>query len=205
MSILEIFKKPARTAAELRKKLAEIDAEIPSMKTLCDAAEAERGRALLTLGDREIEVIEGKLARARRDLDRAVAARETLERQAAEAEEREKAERLETIRREAEDLAATTARDLRLAYAELGLRLAIILEAARRVDEKIREASQHLREGGRAEGVETVADRVALRSGVGLALDLFSTTSIAPVGGSPGWGQARIEAERIGLDVTVAQ
>jgi predicted RNA polymerase sigma factor len=114
---------------------------------------------------------------------------------------RREAARLAAIRREAESLAAQTAVDLRTVYAVLGSKIAEALEAAAEIDQKIRRANEALRESGVTDLVPSVADRVALRSEGGITLDLFGSTSLAPVSG-PGWGQARLQAERLGLVVT---
>lgn len=197
MRILDIFRKPAKTADDLRKKLAQISAQLPALETVLKAVEAERSDALLRLGDKEIERIEGRVALARRDLDRARAASETVERQLAEAEEREKVERLNDIRREAETLAKETAAGLRSVYLEAGARLVEALEAAARVDERIAEANWHLKEAGITDRIETVNELTKLKSGVGLVLSLFDATSLAPLN-SRGWGAARQQAQRIG-------
>jgi hypothetical protein len=198
MSVLDIFKKPAKTADQLRAKLAEIERQLPAFRLLVDATEKERAAGLLSLADREVEAIEARLARAKRDLDRATAATEEISRQLADAERREAAERLDDIKREAETIAASTANDVLTIYRELGGKVVQALEAAARIDEKIREANRQLREGGRTEVVETVADRVALRSAAGITLDVLASTSLAPLGHS-GWGQARRDAERLGV------
>ncbi len=117
------------------------------------------------------------------------------------ARKRRDAERLATIKREAEALARQAAIDLRAVYAELGGVVAQALEAAAAIDERIAEANRHLREGGATDLVPTVADRVAIKTGRGLTIDLFAATSLAPVAGR-GWGEARLQAERAGIDVT---
>ncbi len=110
---------------------------------------------------------------------------------------RREAARLAAIRREAESLAAQTAIDLATVYSVLGSKIVEALEVAAKVDQKIAEANRHLREGGATELVQTVADRVAVKTGRGMALDLFALTSLVPLGGA-GWGAAKTKAERLG-------
>lgn len=112
-------------------------------------------------------------------------------------EGRERVERLALIHKEAERLARQAALDVSTAYRELGSRLAFVLEAAAEIDERIAEANRQLRQGG-VSVVETVRERVAIKGERGVTLDVFASTSIVPIG-HRGWGEARREAERVGI------
>ena len=200
MNILEIFKKPAKTSDELKEKLAQINAQLPALKTLCDAAEAERGRGLLVLEDKQIEAIEARLARVRRDRDRAEAACAELQRQIAVAERKEAHDELSRRRAEAEKKAERVASRISIEYAKAAQAIASIVSEIHEVDALIVELNADLTYAGRiAEALERVEERVIPASKTGLRVGFSNTVSLPPLGGFKGVGHARDEALRFGV------
>ncbi len=200
MSILDLLRKPAETSAALREKLAEIEGQIPALRALADAADVERSRGLLTLTDREIEVIEARLARARRDLDRARAAREELDRQVAETARREADAVLGTIVSSADARAEAIARRLHRDYARHAAALVELLNEAIAADRQVIEARDALRSAGRPpDAIKLVEERAAIGTATGLRVSLVAETSLVPVANVPGYGSARLQAARLGV------
>lgn len=76
VGLLDILRRPATTAAELRTKLEALDQE--AAEAAVAAAEATRREALLSGSDKDVDKAEAALTATRRELDRLVAAREEL-------------------------------------------------------------------------------------------------------------------------------
>jgi hypothetical protein len=200
MTILDLLKRPATTAADLRSKLGEIETSLPALRTLVDAAEAERSRGLLVLGDKELETIEAKLARAKRDRDRALAAQEELARQLADAERREGDEALSRRRSEAEKRAAKVARRLSVEYVAAARSIVELLHDLHAVETEVIELNTALAHAGRGDEVVVGAEARALpASRTGVMIGLLRATSLPPCGTFEGVGPARAEAERHGI------
>lgn len=114
------------TSTELRDALAGIgDAEFA---LAVDNAEAARSDALISGDEKIVEKTETALATARRDLDRARAAKEALAAKIVEAERREAADAIEAERSEIEALANAVAKDLAKIYPRASREISSVLE-----------------------------------------------------------------------------
>lgn len=200
MSILDLLRKPATSAAELRAKLAIVEAELPALESAVVAVEAERSRSLLAADDKAIEAIEARVARARRDRDRVAAAIEELSRQVVETERREANAAIDAIVSSANARAEAVARRLHAAYAKHATALVELLTEVIAADQQVAEARDALKSAGRpADVVKLVEERVPITTNAGLEMSLIRSTSLVPIGEAPGYGAARVQAERLGL------
>lgn len=112
--MFEIFRKlsaqKAPTAADLRAALSSIDEA--ALDAAINAAEVARREALLLGDDRSVDATEARLAAARRDRDRAQAAREELLSRIDKAEKAERKAEIEAERARLDRLAKTIAADI---------------------------------------------------------------------------------------------
>lgn len=128
-------KKP--TSETLRSALAEID--IASHSKAVNDLTAERKKMLLEADDATIEKVEQRLARAVRDRDRALAAREELESRLAATEEAERREALQAARDRVEQQAADAAREIGKRYPAAAREIVSLVEAALAADRAVRD------------------------------------------------------------------
>lgn len=146
-SLLSLIREPRSSLPELRRALSEIS--IGAFESAVAQLEAERHAVLLDGTDDTILAHDAKLAAARLDRDRAIAAHSALNARIAEAQQREAAEALQAERDAVETEAAATAAALARTYpeaartiAELFTRLQAAEEAVDRVNAKLREAGR---------------------------------------------------------------
>jgi hypothetical protein len=186
VNILELLKRPAEGVENLEKKLVEIAEQLPSLRAEVARIEGERSDALLGASDKVVEAIEGRLAVARRNLDRGVAAQAEIERRLAEMRARIEAERIERLRVEAEHRAREAARMFRTTYARAGREIVEALEELAEADRQAVEANRQIGFVGRVDFVRVASDRVKLMSPGGLELGVAGEISLPPWPGSHG-------------------
>lgn len=202
--MLDILKliRPAKTdAAGLRTKIAEIDGHMVGLHGLVRHAERKRSEALLTKSDREVEALEKDLALAIRNRDRAIAARELMERQAADAELAEARAVLDAERDAAEEKAAKIAARLRMEYERHASPIITLLAELRDVEEAVRVINRKLHEAGRGEDAVAAVEERTLSYGGNqdFLASVLNLTSLRPVGKTDGWGNGRALAADLGL------
>lgn len=200
LSILEKIRKPANSAADLRARLAEVEMELPTVEAKVRAAEALRAAGLLDLDDHQLERIEADLRLAVRDRARARAARDELERRAAEAEQAEAKAALDAERAAVEARAAKIAGRLRREYAEHGAAIAALLSELVEAEEAVRLVNRRLGEAGRDDVLARVEER-AIPAGQfsASAVSVTVLTSLRPLGDCVGWGGGKRAAADLGL------
>jgi chromosome segregation ATPase len=145
-TVLNLLKKPAARSDELRKALSEISSA--EARANVERLEAERRRLLLDGSDKDIRAVEENLASARRDLDRANAATEELQRRIAETEAKEEADKAAAERKAIEDEAQAAADAIRKEYPVLARKLVDLLERVKAADEAVKEFNQRLVKSG---------------------------------------------------------
>lgn len=119
-----------------RTALAEID--IPALAATVDELAAQRGKMLLDASDEAIEKVEQQMAKAQRDLDRAIAARREIETRLDHAEKREARERYEAQRVALESTAQAAARALAERYPNAAREIVGLITAAEAADEAVK-------------------------------------------------------------------
>lgn len=189
------------TVADLRSRLAEIEAEIPTALAALRAADAERSAGLLDLDDRALEAVEGRLAKARRDADRLAAARGEVERRLVEAEAAEAGAELDREREAVEKRAAKLATRIRPEYERHASAIVALLIELAQVEEEVRTLNHKLGAAGRhADALASIEPRVVDPGGnLPELVSIVAMTSLRPVGSCPGWGAASRAADALGL------
>lgn len=194
LNILEkIRSTKTETAASLREKLTEIETAIPPALVAVRVLDAERSAGLLSLDDKALEVIEGKLAKAKRDADRLAAARGEIERRLAEREEADLREPVEAAVAAAEARAATFAGDFLRAYEKAAAPLAKLMNEFAAIEQQITLANSDMLDLHRKRGslngmpapVRTIADRIS--NGKSAFSVFMAATRIVPTEGQPGY------------------
>lgn len=185
------------TAENLREVLAQLD--LPAAERAVEELTATRQAALLEATDAEVAKIEDRLAKAIRDRDRAVAAKQELETRLTAAEHAEAEAALDAKIAAAEKRAEAAAAAVRKALEVHGAPIvAALAEAAKSAEE--------LSVIGRSLGIaptrpypasmESRLNGLFWPSKVNTPHSVLLTTSLPPVGKSSGWGAA-LEAHRI--------
>lgn len=203
LTILERIRRPATTAADLRSRRAEIESELPAAERAVRAAEAQRAAGLLDLDDKHLVGIEADLAKAVRDRDRLLAARAELDRRAADAESREKAEALDADLKAVAAKADRIAASLRSDYEKAAGSLCALLAGLAEAEAEVSRVNRLLHENGRgAEAIPAIEPRV-YPAGRNLPdyVSIVTTTSVRPSGRVAGWGEARRLAADLALEV----
>lgn len=193
--MLEIFRKlsgtKTPTAADLREALAQID-EV-ALDAAVTAAEVDRKEKLLSGDDRAVDAAEARLATARRDRDRACAAKEELEARIVEADAAEARAELDAERAAVNAEAEAVARDLKKIYPRAANEIVDVLERLAEAEKKVRAVNQKLIDAGRvSDGHDDRLDGVENRV-FGHQIDASSVrrwTTLRPCFGSPGYGEA---------------
>jgi hypothetical protein len=147
-------------------------------------------------------IVAALLSDARRDRDRARAAREEIERQIAEAERREAGEALARRRADAEARAARVAKRLSVEYVRAARTIVDLLHELHAVEAEVADLNSALAHAGRGHEVIAGPEARALpASRTGVVIGLLRATSLPPCGSFEGVGPARVEAERHGIAV----
>lgn len=140
--ILKSLRGQPNTVDQLRKALDGI--EIDGLERAAESLEADRRRILLDGTDRDVEAIEGRIATANREIERAYAAKaeltKRLEEAAATATETERADAYRIAKTKAD----AAAKMLKKEYPELGRRFADLLRAVAEADMAVHAANEHL-------------------------------------------------------------
>lgn len=200
--MLEALKKlagGAASAASIREALSQID--LASLERTVIAAEGERTEALLSGSEKAVERAETALDAARRDLERARAAREALTQRLQEAEENEALKALEVARREVEKAAAAVAARLKRDYADASQKIIAAFAALDEAEAMVADLNDRLRAAGLppVDPVEGRAFPVPPQFNAP-TVAVQRLTSLRPVPGSPGYGDARTTFEVLGLN-----
>ena len=207
LDILKLIRPAKSDAAGLRTKIAEIDQSMIGLNGLVRHAERKRSEALLTKSDREVEALEKDLALAIRNRDRAVAARELMEKRAAEAEAAEARAALDAARDAAEKRASAIAKRLRPEYEAASLKLIPLLTELGAAEIEVSDVNQRLHEAGRSdEALSSVETRVIDHGrNHEIVASLTAATALRPIGASPGWGKAAEQASYLGFPTGLPQ
>lgn len=148
MSILQLFRRPAKTAAELRAVLAEID--MPALERRVTDAEAARRARLLDADDDAVRRAEAVVDRARLERDRGAAAREELLVRIAAAEQREAEQQLTAERDCVAAVADKLASELKSRYVAAAGALVELLVELREAEAAVLRINERLHDAGRA-------------------------------------------------------
>lgn len=168
-AIRNLLGKKSQTAADLRAARDSID--LGALSKVADVAAAERRAALLDGSDDEIAKLEQKEAVARRDVDRANAAIEELDRRIAIVAEKEALAEWRASRAAIIGAAEVAAKSLRERYPAAARELAEIISAAETVNVTVRDWNQN-RANNWPEGA-TEQDRTPLKHVESLLFDGF--------------------------------
>lgn len=188
------------TASELRSARDDIDEA--ALGRAIEAAVAERRELLLTGDDRAIELAEQQIAKAERDLERARAARELLTERILRAERDEAAAALDAERAAADAAASACASALRREYPAASSKIIAILERLSVTDDRIRRVNEKLAAAGRADELVTYVEERAFPPPDSQHIEATTVqrwTCLRPVPGSPGYGDAIVAFERMGV------
>ncbi|WP_262272213.1 hypothetical protein [Microvirga yunnanensis] len=157
-NILGLLKKSGAGSADLRQALTETPTA--EAKAAVERLEAERRRLLLDGSEKDLKAVEETLASARRDLDRANAATEELQRRIAEAEAKEKTDAFNAERKAVEDEAQATADAIRKEYPALAHKLVAMLKRLQAADTAVREFNHRCYASNRDLRISMVQERV---------------------------------------------
>jgi hypothetical protein len=191
------------TAAEFRAAEADARMALDAAMAAVEKLEGEHRAALLDMGDREVERIEGLLTAQRREVARATAALAELGARAEAAEAREAEAEVDRVLAEAEHSAAMAAATVRARYETLAAELASVLEKAEAADVKVSAARLAAMKAGREVVVRDVSERLAPEGRI--FVPFRDAVSLRPAGRFPGWGAAASEFQRMGFTAELAQ
>lgn len=194
MGLLDILRRPATTAAELRTKLEALDQE--AAEAAVAAAEAARREALLGGTDKDVDKAEAALTAAHRELDRLVAAREELAARIPAAEIAERDAALIAERAEIETEADAIKAEFKARWPSLVAEAVAMLERLQEIERRaerfgLRLASDEFR--GQTLPVHGFSHPITFRLGLHDGewhqhAGILKNTRLLPVpGGSLGW------------------
>ena len=186
--------KKAPTAAALKSALASID--FSDLDAAVQAAEADLNAKRLTADEVQLDALEARVAAARRERDRARAAAEEIERRIVEADAAEAKAAKAKERADLEKEVEAAAKDVAAIYSKASADIIAALERLADVDARVRAfnarqlaqtAIDPLPIIGEAEG-RAFPQAPSSLSG---KLTVLKATSLVPVAGSTGWGEAK--------------
>jgi DNA repair exonuclease SbcCD ATPase subunit len=179
MALLDLIRRKAVTAGQMKAKLEELRAHDPHghVATL----ELKRRKMLFSASDEELGSMERQIEAALRDAERRDLAIEELEKQIAAAEARENAEQLTRERDAAETEAAAVAHALRTEYPRLANGLVALLDRLQAAEEAVAKINDRLSLADRqSERLAPVETRVvpAVKHGSPTASSILNRTSL---------------------------